>query len=302
MRPIPWKALAQLVRLPNIFTAFADIGLGWLACLAAGSPWDRWPTFLLLMAASGCLYSAGMVWNDFFDLERDLEERPFRPIPSGRIERRHAFVIGATLLLFGAAFAALASGQAPGALLIACLLIFFILVYDGWLQRTPLGPIGMGSCRFLNVLLGLSVATDEQLPWTSRIYLAGVVGIYIVGVTWLARTEAGKSERRSLIGAGGVMLASLAGALAVPVIVDHARTSWLFPYLLVALGFFVGFPAFKAIDQPKPAHVQRAVKQAIFGLIMLDAVLAIGIAGSIGLILLLLLLPAMYLGRYIYST
>jgi 4-hydroxybenzoate polyprenyltransferase len=300
MRPIPWKALAQLVRLPNVFTAFADIGLAWLVCLATARwSWEGWPAFMLLMAASGCLYSAGMVWNDFFDLERDLEERPFRPLPSGQISRPAAFGIGVALLLLGAFFAGLTGGQA---LLLAGVLILAILLYDGWLKRTPLGPIGMGACRFLNILLGLTPATAARLPWASRIYLAGVVGIYIVGVTWFARTEAAKSERRSLIGAGLAMLASLAGALAVPVIVDSATTSFLFPYLLVILGFLIGLPVVKAIDQPKPAHVQSAVKRAIFGLVMLDAVLATGIAGNIGLVLLVLLLPATYLGRYIYST
>src|SRR5947208_9514410 len=88
--PFSWRAYAQLVRLPNLFTAFADIGLGWLGTLALGAGTAGWPGFVLLLAASGCLYSAGMVWNDFFDVEQDRRERPFRPLPSGRISRRHA--------------------------------------------------------------------------------------------------------------------------------------------------------------------------------------------------------------------
>ena len=83
-----WRAYAQLIRLPNVFTALADIALGWLCAVAAGTPAARWPSFLLLMASSACLYSAGMIWNDFFDVEQDQRERPFRPIPSGRISRR----------------------------------------------------------------------------------------------------------------------------------------------------------------------------------------------------------------------
>jgi 4-hydroxybenzoate polyprenyltransferase len=302
MMQIPWKTLAELVRLPNVFTALADIGLGWMVCWITVSPGSSWDSFLLLMFTSAFLYSAGMVWNDFFDLEQDREERPSRPIPSGRISRSAAAIIGVVLLLLGLSSAALVPEDGYAALILAGILVGAILLYDGWLKRTPLGPVGMGSCRFLNVLLGLSPATSEQVPWGFRIYLAGVVGLYIVGVTWFARTEARYSKRNALMGAAGVMFAALAGALAVPVLIDHATTSWLFPYLLVALGFLVGIPAAKAIEQPKQAFVQAAVKRAIFGLVVLDAVLATAIAGAFGLVLLVLLLPAMYLGRYVYST
>src|SRR6266852_4753634 len=85
-----WRAYAQLVRLPNVFTAMADIVLGWLGARATGTPDTRWPGFALLLAASACLYSGGMVWNDFFDVEQDRRERPYRPLPSGRITRRAA--------------------------------------------------------------------------------------------------------------------------------------------------------------------------------------------------------------------
>src|SRR5713101_7173859 len=74
------RAYAQLLRLPNVFTALADICLGWLAALAAGASLTLWPSFAFLMCASAALYSAGMVWNDFFDIEQDQRERPFRPL------------------------------------------------------------------------------------------------------------------------------------------------------------------------------------------------------------------------------
>src|SRR5437868_8098899 len=84
-RPIPWRAYAQLVRLPNVFTALADIGLGALATHALPG---AWPTVVWLLLSSACLYCGGMVWNDFFDVEQDRRERPFRPLPSGRVARR----------------------------------------------------------------------------------------------------------------------------------------------------------------------------------------------------------------------
>jgi 4-hydroxybenzoate polyprenyltransferase len=247
-----------------------------------------------------------MVWNDFFDLEQDRRERPFRPLPSGRIAPRSAATLGLSLFVAGLAFACLASWVGGygfvGTLCMAGFLALTILLYDAWLKRTWVGPIAMGACRFLNVLLGLSVAEEESLPWNERFYLAGVVGIYIIGVTWFARTEARKSSKTALAAAGGIMLLALVLALAVPVLVNTGTSSVFFPYLLVGLGFLVGIPAGHAIKDPAPARVQLTVKRAIFGLVVLDAALASAIAGTAGLVILVLLIPALYLGRWIYST
>jgi 4-hydroxybenzoate polyprenyltransferase len=300
--PKNWQPYAQLVRLPNVFTALADIGLGALVVSAAGGAEGLWLRYVWLMACSACLYSAGMVWNDFFDIEQDRRERPFRPLPSAKIWRTRAAQIGIGLIAAGLLFAFLASGNGTLPLRLAVMLVAAILLYDGWLKRTWAGPIGMGTCRFLNVLLGLSPPDPTLLPWANRLYLATIVGIYIVGVTWFARTEARASSRPALTCAATVMLASLLMGLAVPVLGNAADTSPLFPYLLVGLGFLVGIPVIRAIDRPIPAQVQPAVKRAIVGLVVLDATLAAGLAGTLGLILLVLLLPTLYLGRWLYST
>jgi 4-hydroxybenzoate polyprenyltransferase len=308
--------LAQLVRLPNVFTALADICL---AALVAGALPDRWPAFIALLLASACLYCGGMVWNDYFDLEQDKKERPFRPLPSGRVRPAEAAALGAGLLAAGLLFAALADLGGAGfrwlSTLLAAALVVAILLYDGWLKRTWAGPLGMGACRALNVLLGLSVAPAWVGAWGA--YLALVVGIYIIGVTWFARTEARTSNQMALAAAAAVMLAALVLALALPALgrPDTGPDALpppgfllvglgyvLFPYLLVALGFLVGFPVCRAIDRPVPERVQAAVKRAIFGLVILDAVLATALAGTVGLALVLLLVPALYLGRWVYST
>src|SRR5262245_32564273 len=99
------RAYAQLVRLPNVFTALADICLG---ALASGALPADWPTVCCLLAASAFLYSAGMVLNDVFDLEEDRRDRPFRPLPSGRVIRKTAIVLGVSLLAAGLLFACVA--------------------------------------------------------------------------------------------------------------------------------------------------------------------------------------------------
>ncbi len=302
-RSFDYLAYAQLLRLPNVFTALADIGLAWVAAAVVGSR-PGWPVLLLLAAASGCLYLAGMVWNDIFDMEQDRRERPFRPLPSGRVRLQNAAWLGANLLLLGIAFAGAAAWEAGSwnTILLAVVLALMILVYDGWAKRFWLGPIAMGACRFLNVLLGLSVAAVDPKWAAVGWHLALVVAVYIAGVTWFARTEAGKSSRAALAGAALVMLASLVLGLLWPAWLPPGTSSPAFPYLLVGFGFLVGLPVSHAMNRPVPKNVQLAVKRAVLGVIILDAILATALVGVAGLTLMLLWLPARFLGKWLYST
>jgi hypothetical protein len=216
-----------------------------------------------------------------------------------------AFAAGTTLFCIGVVLAAaagiLTSRQGllgPG--VIGITLANLILAYDAILKRTPFGPLAMGACRFLNVLLGLSVA--PEMPDELRYHLAAVVGVYIVGVTWFARTEEGQSNRRQLIAASVVMLLALGLAVTVPAHLPPGSSPVYFPYLVVGFGFYVGTKLVEAVRQPGPKPVQAAVKRSILGLVVLDAVLATAFVGAWGLLILLLLLPARWLGKWVYST
>jgi 4-hydroxybenzoate polyprenyltransferase len=295
------KAYAQLLRIPNVFTAVADVALGWLAALTVrgvAAELPTWTGLVVLAAASACLYSAGMVLNDYFDVEEDRRERPYRPIPSGRVSDRTAGLLGCGLLVAGVALAALAPGGMAG--VTAALIAVGVLVYDGWLKRTPLAPVGMAWCRFWNVILGTGMIV---LPgWV--LLLAGVVATYIAGVTWFARTEATISRRASLLAAGAVMLAAAAGAVVGPSYwpTPEGPELLLYPYLLLVWAGVVASRVATAVRDPKPELVQRAVKTAVLGLIGLDAVLAFGLVGWPGVLIILLLGPALLLGRWVYST
>jgi 4-hydroxybenzoate polyprenyltransferase len=294
-------ALAQLVRLPNVFTAFADI---LLAASVVGLFNGHLGTLALLLAASGCLYLSGMAWNDFFDRADDAKTRPTRPLPSGRIRPRTAAIIAAVLMLVGVACAVFAGWPDPTVGVTAGVLAGLIVLYDSVLKHYWVGPVGMGACRFLNVLMGMLVVTGEEwhkldlLP----LHVAGVVGLYIVGVTWFARTEEGTSKRWSLIAAAVVMVVALGSAVFIPLHFDEGKTPFYFPYLLVLVGFVVGRPVVTAIHTPSAKNVQRAVKRCILGLVLLDALLACVFVDWPGLLIVLLLVPAVLLGRRLYST
>jgi len=309
---IAFRTLAQLVRLPNLPTAIADIAL---AALATDSLPLQWFAFLLLAIASCSLYMAGMVWNDYFDADRDRKERPERPIPSGRISRKVAGRIGATLVALGLVFACLAGAARVDdegnrdtlrPLSMAICLSVAIFAYDGWLKKTAMGPVAMGSCRFFNVLMGITLSGGWAWPLGPALALA--VGTYIAGVTWFARTEAVRSNQRALAGAAIVMAG---GITLLGVMPNYAGTYgevrfkpdifWL--VLLAAMFVPLARGGGNAVLYPDPQHVQRVVKASIRSLILFDAAIAVGVYGpQWGIAIVALVVPMLLLGRWVYST
>lgn len=320
-------AYLQLFRLPNVFTAMADIVAGFLFVRGELSP----PTsFVLLLIASSLLYIAGMVLNDVFDVEQDTKERPERPIPSGRISRSTAQSLGFGMLLVGLLIAwvvgFLPAGGESAAIgwrsgVIGTLLAGCIVAYDAVMKRTPAGPIFMGACRTLNILLGMSVAVQNSCGgsvWLMRfeveqLLVAGSVGIYIAGVTWFARTEAAESNRGQLTGglvtmvAGLLLLASYPllfqnGFIEKPLFHFRGLNPIMWQLLIVLLGFTIARSALMAVINPHPQRVQNAVKTAITSLIVLDAAICMIVGPYFAIGVLVLLAPMLLLGRWVYST
>lgn len=307
-----WLAYARLLRLPNVFTAWADIALGLLISLALASPPPaaNGLVWLALFLSSSSLYLSGMVWNDIFDRHEDARWRPFRPLPSRHITLSRAVGLGSGLLLVGIASgwaAAWALGTAhqpdwdnPG--LVASILAVVIMLYDGVWKATALGPWLMGSCRFGNVLLGLSAISPELLPIAWRLHVAAVVGIYITGVTWLARREEEHSQRRELLFAALLIACAMILALWLRARLPETMGTFLFPFLWVGFGFYLGEGLEQALRQPSPRNVQAAVVRCLRGLVLLDALIATAFVGLPGVLLILLLLPVRWLSQWIYMT
>lgn len=305
----PLRAWLQLARIPNLATAWADVLMGFIV---THDSFAAWPVLLVLLVASSALYMAGMVLNDVFDVDIDRVERPQRPIPSGRITLHAARRGGILLLAAGMMLAWLATVMVgdwrPG--LAGTTLAMAVLLYDGALKKTPIAPLIMGSCRFLNVLLGMSAASE---PWHPMLGLiAGGLGLYIAGVTWYARTEARESNRGQLLWGVAVMAAGLGllawfplwrdaelPAVSQPIFASPER--WRLAIAL--LGGMICWRALQGVAQPVPWRVQRAVKQAILSLIMFDAAIAYLFRDFEGALpILLLIIPALWLGKRIYST
>jgi len=189
-----WRACFELLRFPAVFTAIADVMMGYLVTHGNLRPYSQSGSLII---ASASMYLAGMALNDVFDVAIDAKERPTRPLPSGRIQLTTAKRLGLVLLAVGVSTLLLATQLSDNVKPALCgvSLAICILLYNGILKRTLFAPLVMGCCRFLNVLLGMSLVTTAESglprPWTAREwFIAAAVGLYIVALTSIARSEA----------------------------------------------------------------------------------------------------------------
>lgn len=292
-------ALLRLCRIPNVFTAFANVAAGVL--LARGGVFEM--RDLLLVAASGSLYLAGMVLNDYFDREWDALERPERPIPSGEVTARFALGLGIALMATGislaAAFSSVAGSVAAG---LACA----ILLYDGGLKSGPLGPLAMGACRFINVCLGLTAAGTSAPPepwmWTAPL----TMGAYTAAITYLARDEVGGSSAARARGA--VVMVALVLIAALVALASASPASHLGGFLWLAP--FAGLVALRAravfgpvLAEPSGATIGAAVGGGILLMPAIDAAM-VAAAGwpEAAVAVMTMALPAWALKRHFYMT
>jgi 4-hydroxybenzoate polyprenyltransferase len=195
------RAYFQLLRPPNLFTVPGDPLCGFLLATHGHWSWRILPCVVVSLSA----YCAGLVINDLADFSEDLRDRPARPLPSGAVARKTALNIAIFLI----ALALVAAASVSKLLVIlAALLIAEILWYNLLAKRNAfLGPIAMGLCRGLSVLVGaiasasLTGATAmPHFPPLIAFAAASVIALYIAGVTDLARKETSNPRIPPLIG------------------------------------------------------------------------------------------------------
>lgn len=252
----------ELMRLPNLWTAVADI----LAGYAVAGRSEPASLFLLSLSSVG-LYGGGVVLNDLFDADLDRVERPERPLPSGRASTRGALGLAVLLLSVGIG-SALIVGLVSGLLAIGIALT--ALLYNARTKRFPLiGPVNMGLCRALNLLLGVSALPAALLHFSP---LALIPWSYIAGITLLSRGEVhGARKKTVLLSAGSVATAFL--ALSALPLQNPIGSFWVYGFL--ALLSIRLLPRFRrAYLTPEAGPIRAAVKSGVLSLILLDAAMA----------------------------
>ncbi len=277
----------------------ADIFLGFL--IVSGGQFEPLRSFGLLLGTSSCLYFAGMVFNDVFDVAQDTAERPSRPIPSGAVSLKAAWTLG--LVLCAAGLGLSATVGVPS-LTVGGLIVVAVFSYDWLLKKTPLAPLAMGSCRFLNVMLGASLAGSAAAVFASpQVLVAGCLGIYIAGLTWFARHEAIGDNKTDLIGGTAVMNLGIIGLAAVTYHEAGPGSLQVIGLLLFILAI-INARLFKAVRSGAPPDIGSGIRTALLSLVLIDASLVLALTGSVrGAVLTAsLLLPASVIRRWIPLT
>jgi 4-hydroxybenzoate polyprenyltransferase len=270
--------ILRLIRLPNVFTALADIIAGYFIA-TYGSP-PQWGAFALLCGASAALYLSGMALNDYADREEDARVRPQRPIPSGAVSPSTALSVGICLMLGGAVLAALVGRTS---LICAGVLAVAVAAYDFLAKgKTLAGPLTLGVCRAANIVLSMSAVynipgtysgmqtTQPGLPWL----LALASGFYGASVTAFSAQEEGGKNNRS-IALGSVFLGlgvGVAGLIHV-----HARSpifgdlNWIGIAILVVLAIQLIVRLHALSKTGTPDAARALVLSGVKGYCLLDA-------------------------------
>jgi 4-hydroxybenzoate polyprenyltransferase len=263
------RGYLELLRPPNVVTAMADVLAGYAVAGLGNSRALPW-----LLAATACLYAGGVVLNDFFDRRLDAVERPERPIPSGRVPAWHAAGLGSALLIAGVASAARATAPAAA---IASGIAALVVLYDAWgKHQAAFGPLNMGLCRGLNLVLGMAaVPATISGHWP----LALLSFVYIAAATAVSRGEV-HGGKRGAAGPALVSLIGVVGVLAAMAVRSGPRAVAAIP-LTIVLGWRVLPPFWTVYNDPRPIQIRRAVRAGVLSLVLVDAVISTVYAGPL---------------------
>ncbi|MEN8790181.1 MAG: UbiA-like protein EboC [Flavobacteriaceae bacterium] len=279
----------RLMRPANLPTAAADVlagitiaGISMDTYYMAVGDVELWPNDLFLCLSSVALYAGGVVLNDVFDHKIDSIERPERPIPRGLVPLRSAALLGVLLLLLGIGLAFVVNDLSG---VIAIVLALAILLYDAITKQFSfVGPLNMGLCRGLNLILGMSIAGHVD-----HYDYALIPVVYIFAVTLISRGEVRAGNKKHLIWAG--LLYAVVVFAVFTILPDKPES------LLRTAPFFLLFivliysPLINAYKQNTPQNIQKAVIWGVMAIVALDAILASGFFNLWYGLLVILLLP-----------
>ena len=291
------KEYLLLIRLPNVFTAPSNVLAGYFAAALTLDKTDSWD-LVPLIVSSCLLYVAGIVLNDYFDLKIDSKERPFRPLPSGAISKKHALAIAIVSLLVANTMA-LVAGLTSLAVSVA--LTVTIISYDWRLKHSRFGPFAMGITRLLNVILGASpvLLYLNGVSYTILGTAAASMLVYVMAITILSKKEVGNEKPNSAV-AFIMVFSDICAIVTLGLLV---KLHWAF---LLNLSIFAAFMTitFKLyLMRQEAPRVQKAVRNMVISIIVLDSIFISGTTGPLyGLTTLLLIVPSVVLAKKLYVT
>jgi 4-hydroxybenzoate polyprenyltransferase len=330
------KKYFLLIRAPNLFTVPSNVLSGYFATT---TPSNADPQQLLaLIISSVLLYASGIVLNDYFDMKVDKKERPGRPLASGSIAGRSALILAA-LSITAANILTLFVGWSS--FIVSCILTSVIFGYNYRLKRNAISnPLAMGTARFLNVILGGSSALGVIPTMDMMLFFVGYcLFLYTAAISVLSRmevSEAGKIFNRSYLIPIVLSFSSILFTVVSILIVGffgYLRIAFIFNMIIfLSIMIVTFFHLFTKLRRPRKfaretqyrkasskakkdnandinltqnfSHeIQRTIKTLILSIIVLDSIFLSGLVGIYaGLAVILLIIPAILLGRRLYVT
>lgn len=278
-----FKEYLQLVRLPGIFTAFSNVLIGYFFSFSFNSEIIFLP---YLLATSGMLFCSGMIFNDYFDYNLDKKERSFRPLPSGKISKHNALLIGFIFLILANISASFLGFDS---LIISLILSCIILFYNLKLKSISfLGIFNLSLIRMLNILLGFSII---GISFEFIQYLFPL-GIFVVGISILAKNEI-KSNLVIYKKLNKIIIIITITFVSILVINNFQFESLLF------LGLF----SFLSVYSLFFKKIQNQITVQLLSIILLDSILiSFFVPLEFSILVSLLILPAYVISKKLYLT
>jgi 4-hydroxybenzoate polyprenyltransferase len=306
----PWLHLARISNLPTVWT---NITAAWL--LAGGAFADH--RFAWLILAGSLLYTGGMILNDAADVKFDTLHRKERPIPSGKVSARAAWIVSLVMIFGGATLAAWFGANPRVTAMLVAAIVFYDLFHKKWAGSV----IVMGLCRLLLFLMaasgasadgwmqphvvapaaGATVAAPLTFPpgFILTLPAAFALGCYVVGITLAARSE----HKHGVAPAASTLLAL--ALLYTPGIIFMMRFAYaggfaMQIFILAAFAILISYAT--QTLRKGGAAIGQAVGVLLAGIVIVDAlaVSSVSVTVALGFVALAPLLR--YWQRWVAAT
>ncbi len=259
----------HMLRISNAPTIVSNVMVGVaLAFYAHNEQWSERVThpplqlfkpMVLVTVVLLLLYFSGMVLNDAFDAKRDRENRPERPIPSGVINVKQAWLAGwvmvviATLLAFGIN---LTTGVATVALALSIILYTFF--HQSTFASIPL----MAICRGLVYVVAFAAFSTQFSP-VLFIFCSAII-VYTAVLTLVGSIEHEEQNKLSW----SIWLMLIPAGVIVVLLSPQSPISW-FAYCVMFIWIYMAWRRF----QPSTYAPISGMHALLAGFALLDVIL-----------------------------
>lgn len=242
---IPWSALARLIRLPNQSgTYLLLLPSLWALTLAAGGV-PPLKLLLVFIGGSFLMRSAGVIMNDLADqgFDRQVTRTKARPLASGELSRRQAYILLGLLLV------------------VAASLLLTLPPLVAWLSPIAVGLAALYpfSKRWIHIpqaMLGIAFGWGTIMAWAavreqidlSAWLLFGATALWAIAYDTIYAVQDLEDDRRVGVKSAALYLGAslhrgvglaLASMLALLVIAGWLnQLQWPYYFMLAAVGGF----------------------------------------------------------------